>query len=275
VLDDLAAYNKKRWEELAQAGVPYSLPNLGLTPESAMAAVNSTGILGPSLEGKDVLCLASGGGQQSAIFGLLGANVTVLDLCETQLERDREAARYYGLEIRTVQGDMRDLSCFPKDSFDIVWHAHALNFVPDAPQVFREVARVIRRGGIYRLKCWGPHSHGASEVEWTGKGYVVSQPYRDGPVDWADEHWDVKGPDGVDRRVLGPHEFRHTLTTLINGMCDCGFRILRVAELSDGAEPGATPEPGTWEHFGTVLPQWLVFWARWEPSDGMPTREAR
>jgi len=37
-----------------------------------------------------VLCLASGGEQQSAIFGLLGADVTVLDLCAQQLAGDRQ-----------------------------------------------------------------------------------------------------------------------------------------------------------------------------------------
>ena len=39
-----------------------------------------------------------------------GSNVTVLDLSETQLERDRLAASHYGHSIVTEQGDMRDLS---------------------------------------------------------------------------------------------------------------------------------------------------------------------
>jgi len=37
---------------------------------------------------KDVLCLASGGGQQSAFFGILEAKVTVLDIADSQLEQD-------------------------------------------------------------------------------------------------------------------------------------------------------------------------------------------
>ena len=41
------------------------------------------------IAGKGVLCLAGGGGQQSAAFALLGAKVTVLDFSETQLERDK------------------------------------------------------------------------------------------------------------------------------------------------------------------------------------------
>ena len=62
------------------------------------------------VEGKDVLCLASGGGQQSAVFGLLGAQVTVVDFSEKQLDGDRKAAAHYGYEVTTIQTDMRDLS---------------------------------------------------------------------------------------------------------------------------------------------------------------------
>jgi SAM-dependent methyltransferase len=248
-----------------------------------MAAVNSDGLLGSSLGGRDVLCLAAGGGQQSAVFGVLGANVTVLDICETQLERDRRAAEHYGLHPTLVQGDMRDLSCFAESAFDVVWQAHSLNFVPDPERVFAEVARVIRAGGIYRLSCWSPHAHGACEMNWNGDGYVIVQPYRDGPVDWSDEPWEVKGPDGVERKIAGPKEFRHTLATLINGTAAVGFRILKVMEVSDPGvsgevDPtGPAPEPGTWPHFGTVLPQWLVLKMRWEgppetPNVGVPQR---
>ncbi len=45
--------------------------------------------------GKKVLCLAGGGGQQSAVFSLLGAQVTVLDLTPEQLEGDRQAADHF------------------------------------------------------------------------------------------------------------------------------------------------------------------------------------
>jgi len=103
-MDELAQYNKARWEELAQSNVPYSRPWLDLDESSARTRVDPHGML-KDVAGKEVLCLAAGGGQQSAAFGLLGARVTVLDLSETQLERDRMAAKHYGLQIQTVQGD--------------------------------------------------------------------------------------------------------------------------------------------------------------------------
>jgi 2-polyprenyl-3-methyl-5-hydroxy-6-metoxy-1,4-benzoquinol methylase len=49
------------------------------------------------VKGKDVLCLASSGGQQSAAFGVLGANVTVFDLSENMLKKDVATAKHYGI----------------------------------------------------------------------------------------------------------------------------------------------------------------------------------
>ena len=114
--DDVAQYNQERWEELAAQGLEYTRPILDLDAESALALVDPKGVAG-DVSGKDVLCLAGAGGQQSAAFGILGAKVTVLDITETQLERDREAAAHYGIDVRTVQGDMRDLSVFDDGSF--------------------------------------------------------------------------------------------------------------------------------------------------------------
>jgi ubiquinone/menaquinone biosynthesis C-methylase UbiE len=124
--------------------------------------------------------LAGGGGQQSAIFGLLGAQVTVFDLSEEQLQRDREVADHYHLVITTEQGDMRDLSRFEEASFDLVWHPYSINFVPDVQMVFRQVARLLPRDGRYYLQCTNPFSHGLAETDWNEKGYTLKYPYIDG-----------------------------------------------------------------------------------------------
>ena len=269
-LDSLAEYNKARWEELARAGVMYSRPMMDLNRDSARRLVDPEGKM-DAPAGRDVLCLAGGGGQQSAAFGLLGATVTVLDLCETQLQRDREAADHYGHAVRTVQGDMRDLSCFDRDSFDLVWHAHSLNFVPDAGQVFDQVTRVLRPGGQYRLSCWNPFAHGVCEAGWTGRGYTLSHTYVEAaemPYDdpfWEFAPWQGAAPvveaqaSGDNVRIRGPREFRHTIGTLVNELIERGFVLLGLWE----DDPGdADAEPGTWDHFKAYAPPWLTIWAR-------------
>ena len=143
-LDDLARFNQERWDDLARSGVEYARPYLDMDKDAARDLVDPDGFIG-DVRGLDILCLAAGGGQQTAAFGLLGANVTCIDLSDEQLERDRIAADHYGLEIKTVQGDMRDLSMFGEAAFDVVWHGHSLNFVPDARTVFGQVRRVLKK----------------------------------------------------------------------------------------------------------------------------------
>ncbi|MFN2234270.1 MAG: class I SAM-dependent methyltransferase, partial [Anaerolineales bacterium] len=56
------------------------------------------------LNGKDVLCLASGGGQQGPILAAAGARVTVFDNSDQQLKQDAMLSEQYDLKIKTVQG---------------------------------------------------------------------------------------------------------------------------------------------------------------------------
>ncbi len=262
-MDDVARYNRERWEELARAGVGFSRPALDLDRDSARAMVDPEGQMS-EVVGKDVLCLAGGGGQQSAAFALLGATVTVLDFCPTQLERDRQVAAHYGVQVTTVEGDMRDLSCFADDSFDLVWHAHSLSFIPDPRPVFDEVTRVLRIGGLYRLECTNPFVHSLLDARWDGQGYPLRDPYADGAeVIHGDGCWDFQDPDGVERRIPGPREFRHALGTVVNGLIERGFALLGLWEHTHG-DPAA--EPGTWSHFEAIAPPWLTFWAVLRPD---------
>ena len=82
-----------------------------------------------NVKDKDVLCLAAGGGQQSAVFGLLGARVTVIDIADGQLEGDKKAAAHYGYGVKTVQGDIGDLSALKDTFFDLVYQAPSMCYV--------------------------------------------------------------------------------------------------------------------------------------------------
>ena len=261
-MDEVAKYNKERWDELARARVMYSRPAMDLDHPSALQMVDPQGML-DQIDGTDVLCLAGGGGQQSAAFGILGARVTVLDLSEVQLQRDQEAASHYGLEVRTVEGDMRDLSGFADGTFDIVWHAHSLNFVPDAKAVFREVARVLRVDGFYRLHCINPFTHAIDDGGWDGNAYPLRDAYIDGAeIVNDDPFWDFEDDRGVRQRIRAPREFRHTLSTVLNGLIEQGFVVLGAWEETSSQRD---PEPGSWEHYKLVAAPWLTFWASYRP----------
>jgi SAM-dependent methyltransferase len=73
--------------------------------------------------------------------------VTVFDNSPAQLSRDRLVAERENLDLRLIQGDMADLSVFPDESFDLVFHPVSNLFVPDLRPVWREASRVLRPGG--------------------------------------------------------------------------------------------------------------------------------
>src|SRR5277367_146628 len=54
--------------------------------------------------GKDILCLASGGGQQGPILAAAGGRVVVFDASPRQLAQDEMVARRDGLSLVTRQG---------------------------------------------------------------------------------------------------------------------------------------------------------------------------
>lgn len=263
-MDEVARYNIARWEALVKANALFTRPHLELTPELAQERVNPAGMFG-DLNGKDVLLLAGGGGQQSAAFGLLGAQVTVFDLSEGQLEHDRQTAAHYGLTITAHQGDMRDLSALADGAFDLVFQPYSLNFVPDARVVFGQVARVLRPGGMYYFMCANPFAAGLTENDWNGSGYALRSPYTQGAqMVYQDSDW-VYERDQTEPPIQGPQEFRQTLSTLINGLLQHGFQLTRLEEIG-AAAPDADAAPGSWEHFTSVIPPWLAFWSVYQPS---------
>lgn len=268
-MDEIAEYNIERWKALAEANALFTRPALTLDVMSARERVDPEGRLA-NLAGKDVLCLACGGGQQSVAFALLGANATVFDLSEAQLRRDAEAAAHYGVDIKIVQGDMRDLSRFGGAAFDIVYHAYSLGFVPDVSPVFRHVARVLRAGGVYYFNCANPFFIGLSERDWSGEGYTLRHPYLDGAeITCEDQDW-VYDRGQTDEPIPLPREYRHTLSTLIAGLVERGFVLSHVSDYTD-LDPDPKAEPGTWDHFISVAPPWLSFWASYRPDLMPPT----
>jgi ubiquinone/menaquinone biosynthesis C-methylase UbiE len=175
----------------------------------------------PRLAGRDVLCLASGGGQQGPVLAAAGAHVTVLDNSPKQLERDRQVADREGLEIATVEGDMADLSMFPDRGFDIIVHPVSNVFVPDVRPIWREAFRVLRSKGVLTAGFDNPviHLFDYALAERTGELQVkYALPYSD---------TDVLTAEQVQRYAEegAPLEFSHTLEDQIGGQIAAGFVI--------------------------------------------------
>lgn len=241
IQDEIGVVNERHWEKMVREGCGYTIPWLDLdvvllrqyaqgqvqpVPEM-LIDVYPPDVLA-DVKGKEVLCLGAGGGQQSAVFGLLGARVTVVDLAEGQLAGDREVAAHYGYEVATIHADMRDLSCLDGNSFDLVYGT-GMAYIPDVREVYAGVARVLRTGGVYRVDFGNPAVH---FVDWDGVAYRITEPYA----------------ERLDRRNDGAFDFRHYLSDIFNGLLDAGFSIQQVQEEPSYLRPASHARPGTWTH---------------------------
>lgn len=148
--------NAKTWDAWAQNGCDWSIP---VTHEQCLAAREGKWAvyLTPCIavprkwfggfEGKRILGLASGGGQQMPIFSLLGAECTVFDYSDQQLQREREVSQREGYQIQIIKGDMTKPLPFQDESFDLIFHPVSNCYVEDILPIWKECYRVLKKGG--------------------------------------------------------------------------------------------------------------------------------
>src|SRR5690606_16705347 len=125
------SYNRDAWNKQSRSGSRWCSPIDSETVRLAREGTWSV-ILTPNksvphnwfgdLKGKQLLCLASGGGQQAPVLAAAGAQVVSFDNSDEQSAKDKMVAERDGLDLKTVQGDMADLSTFEDESFDLIFH---------------------------------------------------------------------------------------------------------------------------------------------------------
>jgi len=173
------------------------------------------------IAGKDILGLASGGGQQMPIFAAAGARVTCLDNSAAQLAQDRFVAEREGLEIRLEKGDAAELSRFADESFDLVFHPCSNMFTPDVMPIWRECFRVLRPGGVLLAGFANPviYLFDRYSEEKLGELKVRHKiPYSD-----AGSLEESELQEMLDQKE--PLEYSHTLTDQIAGQIEAGFQL--------------------------------------------------
>lgn len=229
--------NQAAWDALA--GDPRFAGPVRLPPDPTTAL--DPWVRAEGVKGKDVLCLAAGGGRQGPLHQRAGARVTVVDLSEKQLEHDRRAG------LKTVCASIEDLSALPAAAFDVVLQPVSSCYVGDLPRAHAEVARVLRPGGLYVVQHKQP-----AGLQAPPDGLRLALPYVDGlplPVQSRATEW----------REPGTVEFLHTLEAQLGGLCRAGFVIEDVAEPPRG--DALAPE-GSAGHRATFLPPYLRLKAR-------------
>jgi SAM-dependent methyltransferase len=226
---DVVEYNRAAWNKQSLGGCRWCQPVASNEIDAARSGKWNV-ILTPNksvppawfgnLNGKRVLCLASGGGQQAPILAAAGADVTSFDNSDEQLAKDKQLAEVESLALKTVRGDMADLSVFANESFDLIFHPASNVYVESLKPVWTECFRVLRWDGSLLSGFMSPtfflFDH--DEVAKTGKLEVkYSLPYSDLRSLSAQSLDQVTGKR--------PYEFGHTLEDQIGGQLAAGFVI--------------------------------------------------
>ena len=175
-----------------------------------------------SLKGKKVLGLASGGGQQMPIFIAAGAECTILDYSEKQLESERTVSEREGYRINIVRADMSKPLPFADDSFDLIFHPVSNCYIEKVEPVFAECFRVLKKGGV--LLC-------GLDI---GINYIVDQkeekiintlPFN--PLLYEAHRKQLEESDSG-------WQFSHSLTEQIGGQLRAGFTLTDIYEDTNG-----------------------------------------
>lgn len=244
---DIRGYNRAAWDSEVERGNVWTQP---VSRETIAAARRGEWQVllteqepvprewFPELPDLDVLCLASGGGQQAPVFAAAGARVTVLDNSPRQLAQDAAVAARENLELRIVEGDAADLRVFADDVFDFVFHPISNCFMPDVRPVWREAHRVLRRGGTLLAGFCNPMFY-IFDDEAAERGELR--------VRYALPYSDAESLSDEERsrytNLSKPLEFSHTLADQLGGQTDAGFAITGFYEDRQRAHPLALYAP--------------------------------
>jgi len=239
---DIRAYNRMMWDKQVENGNPWTQP---VTPEVIAAARQGRWSVlltenkpvprdwfPEDFHDLDILGLACGGGQQGPVFAALGGRVTIFDNSPRQLARDQEVAQREGLSIRTVEGDMRDLSIFADESFDLVFHPISNCFIHEIRPVWQEAYRVLRPGGTLLAGFNNPavylfdfpkSEQGVFEVRY-------KLPFDARQLSEEERRYEF-GDDS-------PLEFSHSIQEQIGGQLEAGFVLTGLYEDNQNSKLG-------------------------------------
>lgn len=174
------------------------------------------------LKGKKLLGLASGGGQQIPIFSLLGADCTVLDYSNKQLEAERLVAEREGYSVNIVRADMTKPLPFKDNEFDIIFHPVSNCYVEEVRPIFRECFRILKKGGIFLAGL----DNGVNFFVNADESKIVNTL----PFNPLKNHEQMKSLADDDCGV----QFSHTIEDQIGGQLEAGFVLTDIYEDTNG-----------------------------------------
>ena len=158
-----------------------------------------------NLENKNVLGLASGGGQQMPIFAALGAKCTLIDYSQKQIDNDVFVANREGYSINAIKYDMTKKF-----------------YVENVSHIWSECYRVLKKDGRLMSGLDNGINFLFDEDSKEIKYKLPFNPLKDKKL--LDEL--LSKNDGI--------QFSHTIEEQIRGQLKCGFKLIDIYEDTNG-----------------------------------------
>lgn len=177
------------------------------------------------VRGKAVLEIGCGGGQNAIVLAKWGAKAEGLDISDEQIKYAKTLAKKEGVKVSFIVGAMENLSMFSNESKDVVLSSFAVGYVEDIAKTFREVFRVLKKGGIFIFAEVHPVAnkgrvlrYGKKRV-WSVTNYFNRRKY---VWSWGGQIEEDKKP-----KFYGYHRL---IQDIFNLLVDSGFQVTRILE---------------------------------------------
>lgn len=256
-MNEVSEYNAQVWDRMVAQKSGFASTVSARALNDPLKHINIYDWLPDGVHGKKVLCLAAGGGKHAPLYAAGGADVTVLDVSEAMLEKDRIMAEKHGFRIRRVRACMTRMDMFDQGEFDVIMQPVSSCYIENLDAMYGEVQRILKPGGIYIVQHKQPFSLQCSPFPEVSKYHVQTQGHHKGPLPPV---------HGSEHREHGALEFLHPLEALLGGLCRKGFVIEDVREPWHGREDAA---PGSFAHRSHYVPPYVAIKARKRIDSGI------
>ncbi len=176
--------------------------------------------LAPDLQGKSVLDLGCGYGENCAEFKSLGATTVLgVDISEKMLA----VATAEHSDIEFIRADMSDLS-FLKGKYDVVFSSLALHYIEDFGTLAKNIYSLLNAGGYFIFSQEHPLTTAPiAGASWSrdSEGNVL--------------HYNLTDYARSGRRstmwiVDGVEKYHRTFSEIVNALVEAGFTIEKMLE---------------------------------------------
>lgn len=173
------------------------------------------------LENKTVLDLGCGYGWHSMYFASKGAShIEAIDDSEKMIEKAKTINNHININYQIC--NLLDYD-YPLEKYDLVFSNLVLHYIEDLQNVYQKVYETLKHDGVFIFNIEHPtFTSGINEdFIYDETGTILYYPI---------DHYYYSGKR--ETLFLGHQvtKYHHTLTQILNGLMECGFKIEKIEE---------------------------------------------